>query len=164
MDFSPETFWYRDFVTTLLFADQGTHSRPPGVRILAIVCFGLAAYLVINGLLVLAGVLSLASGAFLLGEYSTMGPAIFAAVAAALIVLGWGLLRGWRWVRRLAIVAAALLLATAVMPVSAAVIYFHPLAIVIHGVKIIAAIVAIRYLLQSEVVDYFSEKTGRSAT
>jgi hypothetical protein len=35
---------------------------------------------------------------------------------------------------------------------------------VIHGTKIIAAIIAIRYLLQPEVVDYFSAKSVRSAT
>jgi hypothetical protein len=84
-----------------------------------------------------------------------MGPLLFLVLAAVLALLGWGLLRGWNWTRRLAVVAAGLLLATAVMPVSAAVIYFHPLALVIHGTKIIAAIMAIRYLLLSEVVDYF---------
>jgi hypothetical protein len=126
------------------------------VKTIAVVCFALAAYLLVNGILVLAGILSLASGSYLLGEYTTMGPALYLIVALALAGLGLGLLRAWNWTRRLAFVVAALLLATAVMPISAAVIYFHPLPLVIHGAKIIAAIVAIRYLLLSEVVDYFS--------
>jgi len=142
-------------VTTQLFSEAKERTRPEGVKIIAIACFLLAVYLVLNGVLIITGVVSLASGAYVLGEYSMMGPLLFLAVAAVLALLGWGLLRGWNWTRRLAVVAAGLLLATAVMPVSAAVIYFHPLALVIHGTKIIAAIVAIRYLLLSEVVDYF---------
>src|SRR4051812_1336819 len=151
-------------MTTLLFAEGGNQPRPAGVRTMAYVCVGLAAYLVVNGLLVALGILSLASGSYFLGEYSTMGPVIYFLVAVVLAILGFGLLKGWRWARRLAIVAAALLLATAVIPVSGAVIYFHVVGIVIHGTKIIAAIVAIRYLLQPEVVDYFSAKSVRSAT
>lgn len=142
-------------MTTQLFPEPKERMRPGGVKAIAIVCLVLAAYLILNGALVVAGVLPLASGAYVLGEYSMMGPVLFLAVAVTLAVLGLGLLRGWNWTRRLTVVAAALLLATAVMPVSAAVIYFHPLAIAIHGAKIIAAIVAIRYLLLSEVVDYF---------
>ena len=142
-------------MTTQLFSEAKERTRPEGVKIIAIACFLLAVYLVLNGVLIITGVLSLASGAYVLGEYSMMGPLLFLVVAAVLALLGWGLLRGWNWTRRLAVVAAGLLLATAVMPVSAAVIYFHPLALVIHGTKIIAAIVAIRYLLLSEVVDYF---------
>lgn len=130
-------------------------TRPGGVKVIAIVCFCLAGYLLLNAVLIIAGVVSLASGAYVLGEYSMMGPILFGAVSVAIAAIGWGLMRGWNWTRRSAVVAAALLLATAVMPVSAAVIYFHPLAIAIHGAKIIAAIVAIRYLLLAEVVDYF---------
>ena len=143
-----------------LFSAAKDRSQPGGVKIIAIVCFLLAAYLVLNGVLIVAGVLSLASGAYILGEYSMMGPVLFLGVAVGLALLGWGLLRGWNWTRRLAVVASGLLLATAVMPVSAAVIYFHPVALVIHGTKIIAAIVAIRYLLLSEVVDYFRANQG----
>lgn len=130
-------------------------SRPPIVKAAAVACFALALYLVGNGLLIVLGVLSLASGSYLLGEYSTMGPILYFVVALALSLIGFGLLRRWNWSRRLAVVAAALLLATAVMPVSAAVIYFNIVGIIIHGSKIIAAIIAIRYLLQSEVVEWF---------
>ncbi len=142
-------------MTTQLFPEAKEQTRPGGVKAIAVVCFTLAAYLLLNAILIIVGVVSLASGAYVLGEYSMMGPILFLSVSAALALLGWGLLRGWNWTRRLAVVAAALLLATAVMPVSAAVIYFHPLSIAIHGAKIVASIVAIRYLLLSEVVDYF---------
>jgi hypothetical protein len=57
-----------------------------------------------------------------------------------------------------------LLIATAVMPVSSAVIGIRIAGILIHGTKIIAAIIAIRYFLQPEVVDFFSAKSGQRAT
>jgi hypothetical protein len=116
----------------------------------------LAAYLVLNGVLIQAGLLSLASGSYLLGEYSVMGPILYFAVAIALALIGVGLLRRWRLARRLAIVAAAFLVATAVVPISAAVIYFRIPGIAIQGLKIITAMVAIQVLLRREVVDWFS--------
>jgi len=136
-------------------SERGPSSRPPIVKAAAIACFALGIYLVANGALIAFGVLSLASGAYVLGEYSTMGPLLYFVVAGTLFLIGLGLMRRWNWSRRLAIIAAALVMATAVMPVSSAVIYFHLAGIVIHGVKIIAAIIAIRYLLQPEVVEWF---------
>lgn len=138
--------------------DTGRRIRPAGVRVIALVCFGIGAYLFGNGVLISVGVMSLASGAYLLGEYSTMGPLIYLTVAMALAALGIALLRGWRWARRLAIVACALLVAAAVIPVSTAVIDGRVFAIFFHGLKIIAAIITIRYLLLSEVVDYFAQR------
>jgi len=134
--------------------------RPAGVRAIATCCFGMAALLVIDAVLILCHVFSLASGRYLIGEYTTMGPAIFFVVAVVLIALGIGLLRGWSFARRLAIVAAALFLATSALPLSAAVGYLQVSGIVIHGGKIILAIIAIRYLLQPEVVECFSARRG----
>ena len=125
---------------------------------IALVCFATGAYLLVNGVLISVGMMSLASGAYLLGEYSGMGPLIFLIVAVALGGLGIGLLLGRRWARRLAVVACALLIAAAVIPVSTAVIDGRVFAIFFHGLKIIAAMVAIRYLLLSEVVDYFAQR------
>jgi hypothetical protein len=147
-----------------LFADTGPLVRPDGVHWLGLGCFALAAYLAINGLLVMLGVVSFASGAYWLGGLETMGPLIYLIVAAAVAVLGFGLLRGWRWMRRIAIIAAGLLVATAVMPLSGAVAYSHIFGVVIHGAKVILAIVIIRYLLQSEVVEWFSAKSGSRST
>lgn len=103
-----------------------------------------------------AGVVPLASGRYLLGEYAIWGPVVYWLVAAVFVVVGVGLLRRWKVGRRLAIIAAALLMATSLLPISAAVAYFQILPLAIHGAKIILAVIAIRYLLQAEVVEWFS--------
>lgn len=146
---------------TLLVPSEEIRTRPAGVRVIAIASFAMATLLVLDAVLVTSGVFSLASGRYLIGEYTTMGPAIFFVVAGALIGLGIGLQRGWSFARRLAIVAAALFLATSALPLSAAVGYLQITGIVVHGGKIIVAIIAIRYLLQPEVVQYFSARSGR---
>ncbi len=151
---------YRDMMGSSLFAEAGPRVRPAGVRFLALACLALGIYIGINGLLVMVGTVSFASGAYLLGGMETMGSTIYFLVALVLTGLGFALFRGWRWSRRVAIMAAALLFAGAVMPVSSAVIDARILSIVTQGAKIIAAIVVIRYLLQPEVVDYFSAKNG----
>jgi len=148
-------------MSSTLLADPAPRTRPEGIRILAVICFLLAAYLLISAVLVLAGTLALASGRYLLGDFVTMGPLIYFAAGAVLALLGFGLLRGWRITRRLAIVVAALLMATSLLPVSAAVSYFQIVPLVVHGVKIVLTIMAIRYLLQPEVVEFFSAKGAR---
>jgi hypothetical protein len=147
---------YDQCCMTSLLAGPKPRIRPDGVRTLAIGCFLIAGYLTVNAVLVFAGVLSLASGSYLLGEYTTMGPILFLLIAWVLAGLGTALWRGWRWARRAAIVPCGFLIALSVIPVSSAVIDGRVLAIFLHGAKIILAIVCIRYLLQPEVVDYFS--------
>lgn len=137
-------------------ADTAPQARPEGIRILAVICFLIAGFLAVSGALVVAGTIPLASGRYLLGEYAIWGPALYWLVAAVLVILGFGLLRGWRLMRRLAIVVAALMIATSALPISAAVAYFQIAPLVVHGVKIILAVMAIRYLLQPEVVEWFS--------
>ena len=144
-----------------LIQKNQARTLPAGIRIIAVVCFALAGYLVVNGVLVMAGIVSFTSGRHILGDYASMGPLLYFAVAIVLALLGAGLLRGWSFTRRLTIVAAAFLIATSVLPISAAVAYFQIVAIVIHGLKIIVTVMAIRYLLQPEVVDYFSAKSAR---
>jgi hypothetical protein len=139
-----------------LFVETPSRHRPDGIRALALGLLTLAVYLAINGLLVMLGVVSFASGAYLLGGLETMGPLIYFIVASLVAGLGFGLLRGWRWARRVAVIAAGLLIAGAVMPLSGAVAYSHIFGVIIHGAKIILAIVIIRYLLQPEVVEWFS--------
>lgn len=137
-------------------ADALTHARPHGIRILAAICFLVAGYLAISGGLVASGTLPLAAGRYVLGEYVIWGPAIYWLVAAVFVVVGLGMLRGWKFARRLAIVMAALMVATSLLPISAAVAYFQILPLAIHGAKIILSVIAIRYLLQPEVVEWFS--------
>ena len=136
-------------------ADTTPGPQPGGIRILAIICFILAVYLTGSGLLVFAGVVPLAIGRYLLGEYAIWGPVLYWLVAAVFAVVGVGLLRRWMFARRLAIIAAALLMATSLLPISAAVAYMQILPLAIHGAKVILAVIAIRYMLQSEVVEWF---------
>ena len=136
-------------------ADTAPPARPGGIRILGVICFILAVYLALAGGLVSIGTLPLASGRYVLGEYAVWGPAIYWLVAAVFALVGVGLLRRWKLARRLAIVAAALMMATSVLPISAAVAYFQIMPLVVHGLKIILAVMAIRYLLQEEVVEWF---------
>ncbi len=124
----------------------------------------LAAYLFVNGLLVLFGMVSFASGAYLLGGLETMGFVIYLLVALALAILGLSLRKGWRWSRRAVIIAAGFLIAGAVSPVSTAMIYSQVWEIAIHGAKVVLAIVIIRYFLQPEVVDYFTARNGSQST
>ncbi len=91
----------------------------------------------------------------MLGDIAIMGPLIYFLVAAAMAALGYGLLRGWRWTRRLAQVAAALLISGTVVSISSAVMYSQVFGIILHGAKIVLAIVIIRYLMQPEVVEWF---------
>ena len=139
-----------------LLDDPSPRVRPSGIRILAVVCFVLTVYLLVSGILVTAGAISFASGRYLLGDYATMGPVLYFAAAIVFALLGFGLLKGWRFSRRGAIVVAALLMATSLLPVSAAVTYFQIGPLILHGAKIILAIMAIRYLLLGEVVEWFS--------
>jgi hypothetical protein len=104
------------------------------------------------------GIVSFACGAYLLGGLEIMGPLIYFIVAAILAALGYGLLRGWRWTRRLAQIAAALLISGTVVSISSAVMYSQVFGVILHGAKIVLAIVIIRYLMQPEVVEWF----GRS--
>jgi hypothetical protein len=143
-------------MSTSLFTHESHKIRPAGVRILGWAIVVIGAFLIGDGLLVYFGKVSFATGSYFLGGLETMGPLIFWIVGCALVALGFSLLRGFRWSRRLGIVAAALLLSTAVMPVSGAVIYGNILGIITNGAKIIVAIAIIRYLLQPEVADYFS--------
>jgi hypothetical protein len=128
------------------------------VRFLGLACYALAAYLAIDGLLVMQGTVSFASGSYLLGGLGTMGPLIYFIVAGVLAGLGYGLLRGWRLARRLGVIAAGLLIAGAVMPVSAAVAYGQVFGMLTQGAKIIGAIVIIRYLLLGDVVEWFASR------
>ena len=91
----------------------------------------------------------------MLGDIAIMGPLIYFIVAVAMATLGYGLLRGWRWTRRLAQVAAALLISGTVVSISSAVMYSQVFGIILHGAKIVLAIVIIRYLMQPEVVEWF---------
>jgi hypothetical protein len=145
-------------------SEQNLRIRPQGIRILSGVCFLLAAYLFASGVLVAGGAISLSSGRYLLGEYVNWGPVLYLVVGVALALLGIALDRGWRVARRTAIIGAAMLIATSLLPVSAAFTYFRLMPLILHGIKVVLAIMAIRYLLQPEVVEFFSAKGAPQST
>lgn len=138
-----------------LLGEKPVVSRPQGIRILSGFCFTLAAYLLTSGALVSLYEIPLASGRYVLGDYVTMGPVIYFAVAGVSAVIAVGLYRGWRIMRRLAIILFALFLATSLLPISAAVTYWQIAPLVIHGTKIVVGIMAIRYLVRPDVVEFF---------
>lgn len=142
----------------MLLSEQTPRDRPGGIRILSAISFLLGAYLVASGALVSLGAMALSSGRYLLGEYVNMGPALYFAAGAALMLLGLALYRGWRVARRTAIIASAMLIATSLLPVSAAVTYFQIAPLLLHGIKVVLAIMAIRYLLQPDAVAFFTAK------
>lgn len=144
--------------TAMAIGEQPIRIRPLGIRILAVVCFLLAAYLFASGVLVAGGAISLASGRYLLGEYVNWGPVLYFVVGVALALLGTALDRGWRVARRTAIIGAAMLIATSLLPVSAAFTPFQIVPLVLHGIKVVLAIMAIQYLLRQEVVEFFSAR------
>ncbi len=135
--------------------------RPAGVRLIAVACFLLALYFLVSAALVNVGAVSFASTRYLLGEYAIMGPLLYLILAVVLSSLGLALDKGWSPARRLAIVAAGFLLATSLLPISAAMAYFQIVPLAIHGAKVIVAVMAIRYLLLGEVVEWFSARSGR---
>jgi hypothetical protein len=144
-----------------LLAEPQPITRPSGIRVLAVVAVALGAYLLGNAILIFTGAASLASGRYLLGEYATMGPVIYLLTSALLLLLGIGLWKGWRIARRLTIIVGALLLATSILPISAAFAYWQVGGIAIHGLKIILVVLAIQYLVRPDVAQYFSARSAR---
>jgi sulfite exporter TauE/SafE len=92
------------------------------------------------------------------------GPALYLVVGVALALLGTALNRGWRLARRTAIIGAAMLIATSLLPVSAAFTYFQIVPLILHGIKLVLAIMAIQYLLRPEVVEFFNARVGPRPT
>jgi hypothetical protein len=96
--------------------------RPPGVLAIAILFVLTASYLLGVGgiLLVSPGAVSMAAGAFLLGGLELAGPFMFLLAGGIAALIGWGLLRLYRWARCAAILAAIAGVVMLVPSVSAA--------------------------------------------
>lgn len=114
--------------------------------LIAIALFAIGLYLGCCGVLVMRGDIPLASGAVLLGGLETMGPAAFVIGACAALFTGYGLLKLQPWARRVTIVFAAALLVMSIPSASSAVADFRLAAVVRDGLKIIAAVIIMRYL------------------
>ena len=133
--------------------------RPAGVLAIAALCAiaGIAA-LGFAGL-VMAQVVPLSSGAFLIGGgLEQLGPVAFLLYAALMIQLAVALWKRWRWARRAAIIVALIGIAMAVPGLSSAVMDSRILAIGREGLQIIVRVVVVYYLSQEPVKDWFSPR------
>jgi len=109
--------------------------------------------------LVVAQVIPLSSGAFLIGGgLEQLGPIAFLLYAALMILLAVALRKRWGWARRVAIFIAVIGIAMAVPGLSSAVMDSRILAIVREGLQIIVRVVVVYYLSQEPVEDWFAAR------
>src|SRR5882672_7360581 len=121
--------------------------RPTGVTTIAIIFFLVAIYLSAVGAIMLAspGTISMAAGAPLLSGLELAGPYMFLLMAAVAALIGWGLLRMYKWARRAAILVAFAGFVMLVPSVSAAAVDFR-WSLVWGGMGIIVRMVVVWYL------------------
>ena len=109
--------------------------------------------------LLLAHQVPLSAGAFLLGNgMEQLGPLVFLLYAVILAVLGAALWRKWKGARRAGIVLTAAGLALALPAISSAVVDGRAFAILREGLQIIVRVIAIHYLSQEPVKEWFAVK------
>ena len=138
--------------------NEQTQERPRGVIAIVAICSLLAAIALVYAGLFLAGRIPLSSGAFLLGGgIEQLGPMAFLLYAVVLALLSVALWRRWNGARRAAIVFAAVGIAIAVPAVSSAVVDERGLAIAREGLQIMVRVVAIYYLNQEPVREWFAQ-------
>ncbi len=139
--------------------NEQTQERPRGVIAIVAVCTLLAALALVYAGLLAAGRIPLSAGAFLLGGgIEQLGPVAFLLYGVVLSVLSLALWRRWKGARRVAIVFAAAGIAVAVPAVSSAVMDERSFAIAREGLQIIVRVVAIYYLSQEQVREWFAER------
>jgi hypothetical protein len=139
--------------------NEQTQERPRGVTAIVAVCALLAALALVYAGLLAAGRIPLSAGAFLLGGgIEQLGPVAFLLYGLLLSALSLALWRRWKGARRLAIVFAAAGIAMAVPAVSSAVVDERGFAITREGLQIIVRVVAIYYLSQEPVREWFAQR------
>ncbi len=132
--------------------------RPPaGVTAIAGAFFLAAAYLILAGLtmLVRPGLVSMATGAPLLGGLELAGPYAFLLAGALGGLIGFGLLRLNNWARRVAALAAIGGVVMLVPSVSGAVIIANLSGIIWGGLGVIVRVMIAWYLYQEPVAEIF---------
>ena len=125
------------------------------IWLIASLCWLGAAFLVLTGLLTAFGIVPLRSGSFLLEGLEVMGPIIFFLAAGASALIGFALILRWPAARRLAILLFALFGFAAIPSISSAIAEFRWFVIATEGAKLLSSVLAIFYLMQPDVVDYF---------
>jgi len=132
-------------------------SRPAGVTLIGTIFLLIAGLHLAFALLTWGGMVSLASGAFLLGGgLEIYGPVMFAMSAFLFSRAGFGLLKMSGWSRYLAIGLAALGVYMLVPAVSSAVFDYRRHALTTSGIQVIVRVAAIWYMLQEPVKDAFA--------
>ncbi len=129
-------------------------SRPKSVFVIACLCWLVAAYLAVTGILAAFGVQPLRSGAFLLEGFELMGPVIFFLTAVVTAAIGFALIKRLSFARRLAILLFALVGFAAIPALSSAVLEFRWLTLTAEGAKLLVCVLVIFELMQPDVVDY----------
>lgn len=133
--------------------------RPAGVSAVVVICGLIAVVALLYAGLLLAGRIPLSAGAFLLGGgMEQLGPVAFLLYALILAVLAWALWRRWKGARRVAIFLAAVGIALAVPAISSAVGDERGLAIAREGLQIMVRMIAIYYLSQEPVKEWFAQR------
>ena len=144
-----------------MLSDASTRSdqRPAGVTAITALCAIAGAAALGLAALVVAQVVPLSSGAFLIGGgLEQLGPVAFALYAALMILLTVALWRRWRWARRVVILVAVIGIAMAVPGLSSAVMDSRILRIGREGLQIIIRVVVVYYLGQEPVKDWFGAR------
>ncbi len=146
-------------VISMLSLNSVSHSpeRPRGVLAIIAVCGLLSTIALTLVALLLAGLVPLSSGAFLLGAgLEQLGPFVFLLYGVVLAVLAAALWRRWKGAGRAAIVLAAAGVALAIPAISSAVADGRTFAIVRDGLQIMVRVAVIFYLSQPPVKDWFA--------
>ena len=123
------------------------------------ICGLVAAVSLVYAGLLLAGRIPLSAGAFLVGGgIEQLGPVAFLLYGLILVVLAWALWWRWKGARRVVIFLAAIGIALAVPTISSAVVDERGLAIAREGVQIMVRVIAIYYLSQEPVKEWFAQR------
>jgi len=132
--------------------------RPIGVSLIAILFLLAAAYLIAVGavMLLTPGNVSMSAGADLLGGLEVAGPYMFLLIAVVATAIGVGVLRLYKWARRLAILAALLGMVLLLPSVSSAVLDFRIAKLVWGGLGVMVRARIVWYLYQHPIKEAFT--------
>lgn len=143
---------------SLLNSVSPSQERPGGVVAIVAICGLLSTIALAFVALLLAGLVPLSAGAFLLGAgMEQLGPLAFLLYGGVLAVLAVALWRRWKGARRAAIALAAAGVALALPAVSSAVVDGRTLAIAREGLQIMVRVILIYYLSQEPVKEWFAQ-------
>jgi hypothetical protein len=137
-----------------------TVERPIGVTAVAAAFLLAGGYLLVVGLTMLArpGLVSMATGAGLLGGLELAGPYMFLLVGGFSGVIAFGLWRLHRWARWLAILAAMIGVVLLLPDVSSAMLDFRMGKLAWAGCGTIVRVMIVWYLFQEPVAEAFAAK------